>query len=121
MSDQQHPSQCLFLCQRSPWIWLQLELAFLFHICSSGNCRPPLPSLDSGGLLLPSGSLLPQPECHTLGWGRGTRRTCLVSGVFRLPLEWVLILKTTHRSLWRRQWHPTPVLLPGKSMDGGAW
>jgi len=20
----------------------------------------------------------------------------------------------------RRQWHPTPVLLPGKSMDGGA-
>ena len=23
--------------------------------------------------------------------------------------------------LWRRQWHPTPVLLPGESMDGGAW
>ena len=23
-------------------------------------------------------------------------------------------------SLRRRQWHPTPVLLPGKSMDGGA-
>ena len=22
---------------------------------------------------------------------------------------------------WRRKWHPTPVLLPGKSMDGGAW
>ena len=22
---------------------------------------------------------------------------------------------------WRRQWHPTPVLLPGKSMDNGAW
>ena len=21
----------------------------------------------------------------------------------------------------RRQWHPTPVLLPGKSMDRGAW
>ena len=21
----------------------------------------------------------------------------------------------------RRQWHPTPVLLPEKSMDGGAW
>ena len=21
----------------------------------------------------------------------------------------------------RRQWHPTPVLLPGESMDGGAW
>ena len=23
--------------------------------------------------------------------------------------------------VWRRQWHPTPVLFPGKSMDGGAW
>ena len=22
---------------------------------------------------------------------------------------------------WRRQWHPTAVLMPGKSMDGGAW
>ena len=21
----------------------------------------------------------------------------------------------------RRRWHPTPVLLPGKSMDRGAW
>ena len=24
-------------------------------------------------------------------------------------------------NIQRRQWHPTPVLLPGKSMDGGAW
>ena len=23
--------------------------------------------------------------------------------------------------LWRRQWQPTPVLMPGKSRDGGAW
>ena len=22
---------------------------------------------------------------------------------------------------WRRKWQPTPVLLPGKSMGGGAW
>ena len=26
----------------------------------------------------------------------------------------------TYGHLQRRQWHPTPVLLPGKSMDGGA-
>ena len=26
--------------------------------------------------------------------------------------------KPTHL---KSQWHPTPVLLPGKSMDGGAW
>ena len=25
------------------------------------------------------------------------------------------------KSSWRRQWHPTPVLLPGKSHDGRAW
>lgn len=59
MSDQQQPSQCLFLCQRSPWIWLQLELAFLFHVSSSGNCCPPLPSPDSGGLLPPLGLCCP--------------------------------------------------------------
>ena len=23
--------------------------------------------------------------------------------------------------IWRRQWHPTPVLLPGNPRDGGAW
>ena len=22
---------------------------------------------------------------------------------------------------WRRKWQPTPVILPGKSMDEGAW
>ena len=27
----------------------------------------------------------------------------------------------TYRYLRRRQWHPTPVLLPGKSMNRGAW
>ena len=28
------------------------------------------------------------------------------------------VLKLIH---WRRQWHPTPVVLPGKPKDGGAW
>ena len=23
--------------------------------------------------------------------------------------------------IWRSQWHPTPVLVAGKSMNGGAW
>ena len=31
------------------------------------------------------------------------------------------ILVTKYKLVWRRQWHPTPVLLPRKSMDGGAW
>ena len=33
----------------------------------------------------------------------------------------MLYLGVTQESNWRRQWHPTPVLLPGKSHDGGAW
>ena len=28
---------------------------------------------------------------------------------------------STHENTRRRQWHPTLVLLPGESMDGGAW
>ena len=31
------------------------------------------------------------------------------------------IFKFCFGVFWRRQWHPTPVLLPGKSHDGGAW
>ena len=27
----------------------------------------------------------------------------------------------SRHSCWRRQWHPTPVLLPGKSHGWGAW
>ena len=33
----------------------------------------------------------------------------------------VSFLTYTSTLFRRRQWHPTPVLLPGKSMDGGAW
>ena len=32
----------------------------------------------------------------------------------------ILVLNEDLLCAWRRQWHPTPVLLPGKSMDGGA-
>ena len=35
-----------------------------------------------------------------------------------LSLAWINPLPPTFR---RRQWQPTPVLLPGKSMDRGAW
>ena len=42
----------------------------------------------------------PPPRC-----GKGERR-------MDLPVNYLL---TTHLSVQRRQWHPTPVLLPGKS------
>ena len=31
------------------------------------------------------------------------------------PSEWRLLIGMVYASLRRRQWHPTPVLLPGKS------
>ena len=36
-------------------------------------------------------------------------------------LNKLYILAVDSTDSQRRQWHPTPVLLPGKSMDGGAW
>ena len=33
----------------------------------------------------------------------------------------VLLADSSSHGHRRRQWHPTPALLPGKSMDGGAW
>jgi len=32
-----------------------------------------------------------------------------------------IYITSSPENLQRRQWHPTPVLLPGKFMDGGAW
>ena len=36
------------------------------------------------------------------------------------PLK-LLFPRPVTASIQRRQWHPTPVLLPGKSQDRGAW
>ena len=42
--------------------------------------------------------------------------------LYKENLQQVKTYLLLHNSdLRRRQWHPTPVLLPGKSMDGGAW
>ena len=42
---------------------------------------------------------------------------CLLLQVF---LDFLLSALPRMKRL-RRQWHPTPLLLPGKSHDGGAW
>ena len=41
----------------------------------------------------------------------------------RKKMEVGICLVFTHIYLWgqRRQWHPTPVLLPENPMGGGAW
>ena len=39
----------------------------------------------------------------------------------QLLTPWKKSYDQPRQHIRRRQWHPTPVLLPGKSMDGGAW
>ena len=39
----------------------------------------------------------------------------------RVPSRLFNIFTQIYGRKRRRQWHPTPVLLPGKSMDRGAW
>ena len=40
---------------------------------------------------------------------------------YMIPYTWNTHNRQVYRDKRRRQRHPTPVLLPGKSMDGGAW
>ena len=46
-----------------------------------------------------------------------------LTGTLRSLAQWGIFFKDIcfSRNLRRRQWHLTPVLLPGNSMDGGAW
>ena len=51
-------------------------------------------------------------------------KTLLSTLLLFIPISWLKIqsseLRSTAMLMRRRQWHPTPVLLPGKS-HGGAW
>ena len=42
-------------------------------------------------------------------------------GSLRVGHDWATSPSLFSFMHWRRKWQPTPVLLPGKSMDGGAW
>ena len=35
--------------------------------------------------------------------------------IFWLRLHWIVLFKSLYTLCWRRQWHPTPVPLPGRS------
>ena len=59
--------------------------------------------------------------CHPFpgGWGGSSGLHCAMPSdwkpQFHKPLQFPRYLG------WRRQWQPTPVLLPENPMDGGAW
>jgi len=45
----------------------------------------------------------------------------IVQGVSILPESNKISLFQKLKEEWRRKWQPTPVFLPGKSLDRGAW
>jgi len=61
-----------------------------------------------GGLLFPSPGDLPDPGIELMS-------PALAGGFFPAEPPGKPPLKINRPELWRRQWHPTPVLLPGKS------
>ena len=60
----------------------------------------------------------PSVECWFPGLGEGENGEVMVKGYQVSVIQDKGVLEISYQ---RGQWHPTPVLLPGKSMDGGAW
>ena len=92
-----------WLCQS---LWLCGSQQTVENSSRDGNTRPPdLPPEKS---VCRSRSNV-RTGHRTTDWfqiGKGVRQGCILSpGLFNLYAE----------SIWRRQWQPTPVLLPGKS------
>ena len=97
--------QALLLCRCSKvQIWRRLSLKRQFVLLSSqeeGKCRTIRPTWGSTRV------------SQEAVWVEGKYE----QGAFLWFLrEWIRWSKE-----WRRPWHPTPVLLPGKFMDRGAW
>ena len=67
-------------------------------------------------ILFPTGHL-PGKEPHPRRTG-GSKIRILWDKFIHFPNAY---LPATRQATWRRQWQPTPVLLPGNPMDGGAW
>ena len=78
---------------------------------------------------LPGSSIHGIFQARALEWGAiSSSRPSLNISVSSPPVppffssrSWIIFTIITLGSKRRRQWHPTPVLLPGKSLDGRAW
>ena len=108
------------------------DLLVFKHTHTHTHTRPPrnvLPCIWSIWALgwRPRGAFLTiHPE---LGWHAATGWVLMEATWAQFTVNGVLHSDEGHWGFWtfcaahwRRQWHPTPVLLPGKNpMDGGAW
>ena len=95
---------------------LVLVAQLCLTLCDPGNCNPPVfcpwnsPGKNTGmgnhpllqWVFLTQGSNPDLPHCRQI--------------LYHLSHRWgMLIMGKARHAWWRRQWHPTPVLLPGKS------
>ena len=60
-------------------------------------------------------------ESHCQGGRLGLIKEAATGAQVYFICSWSSELVWTIDGYRRRQWHPTPVLLPGKSHGGGAW
>ena len=95
---------------------LVLVAQLCLTLCDPGNCNPPVfcpwnsPGKNTGmgnhpllqWVFPTQGSNPDLPHCRQI--------------LYHLSHRWgMLIMGKARHAWWRRQWHPTPVLLPGKS------
>ena len=104
------------LCRRSRLSFLRFPGAGSCLVLVEGHCDTPTQKPCQEGSLRDSqpqgASLSPRPW---LSQRKEERRT-LSSHLSRFEYS-----SAQQQQCWRRRWRPTPVLVPAKSMDGGAW
>ena len=88
------------VCARSRVPWTidsrQLSILHIVYVCQSQPPNSPHPT-----------------DISSLGVPRFILYVCFSISVLKI--------RSSIPCFWRRQWQPTPVLLPGKSHGGGAW
>ena len=86
---------CLLELSHSPWIFCSVFFPCLFSLCFS--------------ILEHSIDMFSSSEIHPSVVAN------LLMNLSRARVDWIWVFTVSHMGWGRRQWHPTPVLLPGKS------
>ena len=107
------------------WMWILKEISLPLPVCNCFSCvwlfatLPLLCPWDSPGKNTGvSCHALPQRVFSNLELNRCLMSAALTGGFFTISTTWEApLFGLMLFSIWeqRRQWHPTPVLLPGKS------
>ena len=119
------PWVCSNSCPLSQWCYLIISSsAALFSFClqsfTASGSLPVSQLLASGGQSTGASGLAPDLPMDFQGWfplgmtGLISLQSRGLSTTFSSTTIWKYQFFDTEPSLWRRRWHPTQVLLPGK-------